>query len=424
MIEEILESENMKLSYARLKKNKGSAGIDRMDLSALSSYIKTNWKSLVREIKSNKYCPSSILGVEIPKTNGKTRLLGIPTLLDRLMQQAVNQTLYPLFEPEFRKSNYGFRKGCSAHDAIKQAHRNINEGFHEIIDIDLSNFFDEVEHVYLMELLYSKVKCPVTLRLIRKWLKSPISINGKLKSRKKGIPQGSPLSPLLSNIVLTELDRELEKRGHRYVRYADDFSIYLKSKRAARRVMRSISSVIEDRLKLKINHEKSGIRRPSRFKILGYEFVPTYETGVRGKYQLVAGKEAWQRLKWKIKIITRKTSPLSFEERIKRLKLCQSGWLNYFNLASIREKLKVMDNWVRNRIRYCIWHNWKKPERKRKNLIRLGKTPRQAYAWSRTRMGGWAVACSPILKTTITVKRLEARGYESMYKYYRKTSDA
>ena len=286
------------------------------------------------------------------------------------------------------------------------------------MDIDLKSFFDKVEHYVLLELIYKKVKCKATMKLLRSFLRAPIRIKGKLCKRYKGVPQGSPLSPLLSNILLHELDKELEKRGHRYVRYADDFSIYVKSKKAAKRVGNSIFQFLRDKLQLPINRKKSGIRRPSSFNLLGYGFVPTYKKGEKGKYQLVVKKSKWKELKAKLKYLTRKTIPASFDERIHRINLLTRGWINYFKMASIHAKLKTLEEWLRNRLRYCIWHDWKKPERKRKNLIRLGINQGQAYAWSRTRMGGWAVAQSPILRTTITVNRLKKRGCVSLIEYY------
>lgn len=414
----------MTRAYKQVRANKGSSGVDGMRVEQLKDHLQNHWQDLAKSILDGTYIAQPILGVQIPKPNGKTRLLGIPTVTDRVLQQAVSQVLSPIFELDFQEHSYGFRPGRNAHQAVKQAQQNINEGYQYIIDTDLRSFFDEVAHDKLLNLIYQKAKCPFTLCLIRRWLKAPMQINGKLVKRSKGVPQGSPISPLLSNIILNELDKELEKREHRYVRYADDFSIYVKSKKAALRVANSIQRFLTNRLKLTINHQKSGIRRPHQFKILGYGFVPTYRKGEKGKYQLVVAAKAWQRFLQNIKAITRKTAPMSFEERINRLKLAQRGWINYFRHANIFSKLKKVDEWIRNRLRYCIWHDWKKPERKRKNLIRLGKSQGQAYAWSRTRMGGWAVACSPILRTTITLKRLEQRGYISLLSILGKQSHA
>ena len=422
MIEKVVNRKNMLRAYQQVMSNQGSAGVDGMSVEELSNHLHKNRDKIVADVCNGKYLPQTILGVAIPKSNGKIRLLGIPTVTDRWLQQTVHQAIMPLFEVEFKKHSYGFRPNRNAQQAVQQAQTNINEGYQHIVDIDLKNFFDEVDHCILLQLLYRKVKCPLTLRLIRKWLRAPILINGKLTKRRKGVPQGSPLSPLLSNIMLHELDKELEKQGNRYVRYADDFSIYTKSKTAARKVGNSVYLFLKDKLKLPINKEKSGIRRPVQFEILGYKFVPTYTKGEKGKYQLVVSEKSWKSLKQRLKTITRKTTPSSFEERIHKLKEVQRGWLNYFRMASITGKLGDTDSWLRNRLRYCIWHDWKKPERKRKNLIRLGVDQDHAYAWSRTRKGGWAVAQSPILGTTITLKRLAKKGYESLLEHYQKVA--
>lgn len=420
MIEKVVNRGNLVKAYYHVLSNKGSAGVDGMGVNELMQHLKINRDSIVQSIRKGSYLPQAILGVSIPKSNGKTRLLGIPTVTDRLLQQAVHQVMMPLFEVEFKPFSYGFRPNRNAQQAVQKAQEYINEGYRHIVDIDLKNFFDEVNHCMLLNLLYTKVKCPKTLRLIRKWLRAPILINGKLTKRRKGVPQGSPLSPLLSNILLNELDKELEQQGLRYVRYADDFSIYTKSQATARKVGNSIFKFLEKKLKLPINREKSGIRKPVQFEILGYTFVPTYVKGDRGKYQLVVSEKGWKRLKEKVKSITRKTSQLSFDERITKLKEVQRGWLNYFRMANITGKLGNSDSWIRNRLRYCIWKDWKKPERRRINLIRLGIDQEHAYSWSRTRMGGWAVAQSPIMKQPINLARLRKRGYESMLEHYQK----
>lgn len=420
MIKQLTSKKNLNEAYLQVYRNKGAAGVDSIGVTELASILKVHGKRYTQQIERETYQVSPILGVEIPKSNGKTRLLGIPTVIDRLFQQALHQVLQPVFEPDFQRHSYGFRPKRNAHGAITQSLENINSGYQDIVDIDLQSFFDEVEHYVLLELIYKKVKCKATLKLLRSFLRAPISINGKLQKRRKGVPQGSPLSPLLSNILLNELDKELEQRGHRYVRYADDFSVYVKSKKSAKRVGNSIYKFLRDKLQLPINREKSGIRRPSTFNLLGYGFVPTYKKNEKGKYQLVVKQSKWVAFKAKLKYLTKKTIPASFEERIIRINQLIRGWINYFKLASIQGKLKKLEEWLRNRLRYCIWHDWKKPERKRKNLIRLGIDQNHAYAWSRTRMGGWAVAQSPILRTTITIKRLKMKGYVSLIEYYKR----
>jgi RNA-directed DNA polymerase len=386
----------------------------------LTEYIRENRSELLLSICNKSYVPQAILGVTIPKGNGKTRLLGIPTVVDRWLQQALSQQLMTKFEYEFETFSYGFRPQKNIQKAVLQAQRHINDGYQDIVDIDLKGFFDEVDHCILLQLIYNKVQCPITLRLIRKWLRVPISINGKLHKRRKGIPQGSPISPLLSNIILDVLDKEMQKQGLRYVRYADDFSVYAKSKSEAKRIGNSIYLFLRDKLKLPINKAKSGIRRPVNFELLGHGFVPIYKKGIKGQYQLVVKQASWEKFKRNLKSLTKKTKPMSLLERLERLNQVCRGWMNHYRLTNIYAKLKKLDEWLRNRLRYCIWHDWKKLERRRKNLIQLGIEEGQAYAWSRTRMGGWAVAQSPILKTTITLSILKRKGYKPMVDYINK----
>ena len=418
MIAKVIASRNLTTACKRVVRNKGSAGIDGMTTEELKAYIETHRSEVVSQLISGRYRPQAIKGVEIPKGKGKTRLLGIPTVIDRWLQQAVSQQLAIHFELNFEEESYGFRPNKNLQQAVLKSRQYINDGYQDIVDIDLASFFDEVQHYKLLQLIYHKVKCQTTLWLIRKWLRAPIQKNGRLHKRRKGLPQGSPLSPLLSNILLDQLDKYLKAKGCKFIRYADDFSIYTKSKAEAKEIGNQVYLFLKEKLDLPINRAKSGIRRPATFKVLGHRFTPVFKKGIKGKYQLVVGKESWQTLKRKLKYATKKTLPLPLAERVQKLKLIYQGWLYNFRLGNIQTKLKKLDEWLRNRLRYCIWHDWKKPERKRKNLIRLGVNPNQAYAWSRTRMGGWAVAQSPILRTTITEKRLKRRGYQSMSAYY------
>jgi RNA-directed DNA polymerase len=411
MIDQVLHPYNLQKALYHVIKNKGSAGVDGVPTKVLKTYFHDNRQTLIEQIKQGNYLAQPILGVEIPKSNGKVRQLGIPTAMERVLQQAVTQVISLKWELDFSPNSYGFRPDRSARHAVGKASEYIHEGLTYIVDIDLQTFFDEVDHSMLLNLVYQRVKCPKTMLLIRRWLRAPMLKNGKLHKRRKGVPQGSPISPLLSNILLDKLDKELHGRKLPFVRYADDFSIYCKSRAQAEMVKREITQYLKKKLQLTINKEKSGIRRPVNFKILGFGFVPTYEKGTKGHYQLVVSEKAWQRLKERLKQATRKTKPMTFDERITEINQIQRGWLNYFRGTSIQGKLRDLDGWLRNKLRYCIWHDWKKPERKRKNLIRLGIDASHAYQWSRTRKGGWAVAQSPIMGTTITVARLKQRGY-------------
>jgi group II intron reverse transcriptase/maturase len=420
MIEQVLAKKNIQYALRQVERNGGAAGVDGMPTTSLRPFAKHQGADIYLAMVHGRYQPTAIKGVYIPKPGGKQRLLGVPTVGDRWLQQAVHQALLPRFEYSFTKHSYGFRPNKNAQQAVQKAQQYINEGYRFIVDIDLANFFDEVDHCLLLQRLYNRVKCPLTLRLVRKWLRAPILLQGKLHKRRKGVPQGSPLSPLLSNIVLHELDTMLEAANLRYIRYADDFSIYCQKHWQAEKVMKQVRQYIEQKLKLRINESKSGIRRPLQFTILGYGFVSTYEKGSRHQYQLVVSEKAWSKLKYSLKEATRKTRPWSISERTQQLKQVQQGWVNYFRLASMLGKLQSIDSWVRNRLRYCIWKQWKKPQRRYINLVRLGIPKRDARRFAHSRKGGWAVAQSPIMLVPVTLQRLEQRGYESLESYYLK----
>ena len=376
LIEKILARGNITTACYGVIRNKGAAGVDGVSVDELKAHVDIHRPELEILIRNCQYMPQPIRSKEIPKKNKKVRILGIPTVVDRMLQQAVTRIIQPLYEVEFSSYSYGFRPLRNTHQAIVKSLDYINSGLQDIVDIDLKGFFDEVDHALLLQLLYRKIKCKATMCLIRRWLRAPIEIDGKLHKRRKGVPQGSPISPLLSNIILHELDCKMEAMGLQFVRYADDFSIYCKSKYMARKVGNEIYVFLRDELKLPINREKSGIRRPVNFNLLGYGFVSTYRKGEKGKYQLVVAKSSWKELKKKIKRVTRKTKGKSFDERMEKLKSVQQGWINYYKLGSIQQKLERLDGWVRigaqrksrtpkirdselNRLRYCIWHDWK-----------------------------------------------------------------
>ncbi len=421
-LKQVLDKRNIVRAIQQVKRNKGSAGIDGMEVSELSTFFNRHYAKICQVIEAGTYQPHKIKGVEIPKPNGGKRLLGIPTVVDRVIQQSIHQVLSPVYELEFSPFSYGFRPNKSARQAVHQALHYINSGYQDIIDLDLKSFFDVVNHDYLMSLLYRKIKDERLLRLIRKYLKAQIMLGGLSSPRTAGTPQGSPLSPLLSNILLNELDKYLTNKGLRFIRYADDVSIFLPNKQSAERVLREVTNFIEQKLHLKVNTEKTNIVRPVNYCILGFNFVSTYKKGEKGKYRLRVCPKSFKQLKQKIKVITRKTDPTPVRIKIIKVKHLTIGWVNYFKDAFMQEKLVNLDSWVRSRIRYCIWKHWKKPNRRMRAYRQLGVKHGLAYAWSRSRMGGWAIAQSPIMRTTVTLSRLKQAGYISFSEVYKSVS--
>ena len=421
-LKQVFQKRNIERAIAQVRRNKGSAGVDGMTVDKLPAFFEKHGKTIIRATEEGKYQPHAVKGIEIPKPNGGTRLLGIPTAVDRVVQQAIHQVLSPVYEQEFSSHSYGFRPKKNARQAVHQALRYINEECQDTIDLDLKSFFDVVNHDYLMSLLYKKIKDERLLRLIRKYLKSNMMLGGISSARTSGTPQGSPLSPLLSNIILNELDKHLTKSGWRFIRYADDVSIFLQSKSEAKRVLKQVTEFIEQKLHLKINSEKTQIVRPVNYCILGFNFISTYEKGQKGKYRLRVCPKSFERLKFKIKEITRKTDPTPVREKIAKIKRLTIGWVNYFKDAYMQEKLIQLDVWVRTRIRYCIWKHWKKPNRRMRAYRQMGVNAGMAYAWSRSRMGGWAVAQSPMMRTTVTLNRLSKAGYISFNDTYQSVS--
>ena len=420
LLEKVLSLGNLATAQRKVISNGGAAGVDGMKVGELSKFMEQYRDALIRSIKDGTYQPQVVLGVEIEKLSGGMRLLGIPTVIDRLIQQAIYQAISPLYECDFSEYSYGFRPHRGAQKAIRQSLEYVNSGYQDIIDLDLKSFFDMVNHDFMMSLLYRKIKDVKLLRLIRKYLETGIMLGGVEQARTMGTPQGSPLSPILSNILLNELDTELSKRGLRFVRYADDCSIFLKSKVAAERVLKSITNFIEQKLKLKVNQEKTSICRPATFHTLGYNFISTYRRGEKGKYRLRVSPKRFAVMKRKVKEITRKSRPLSFAKRIKELNDYVKGWIGYFRYAHMMGKLKELDVWIRRRLRYCIWKHWKKPNKRMREYMRMGVDAGHAYAWSLSRLGGWAQACSPMMSTTVTIRRLKQRGYIAFHEYYQR----
>jgi len=411
MLERIVSKDNLNLAYKRVKANKGSHGVDGMTVDELLPFLKQNGEAIRQRILAEGHNPQPVRRVEIPKPEGGVRLLGIPTVVDRLIQQAIAQELNKTIDRDFSASSYGFRAGKSAHQAIMAARSYIEQGYRWVVDIDLEKFFDRVNHDKLMSLVARKVKDKRVLKLIRKYLESGIMLNGIKVKSEEGTPQGGPLSPLLANIMLDELDKELEKRGHKFCRYADDCNIYVKSQKAGERVMESITQYIEKVLKLKVNRNKSAVDRPSRRKFLGLSFYV-----MKGKARNFIQKKPIARFKMKVKEITSRSNGMSMEMRRERLNWLITGWVNYFHIADMEKVAKELDLWIRRRVRMCYWKQWKKIRTKCENLMKLGAQRWKAWEYANTRKGYWTIANSPILATTLTNEYLDKQGFVSLTK--------
>ena len=415
LLERIVDKRNIFEAYKKVVANKGSHGIDGMRVDELLPYLQENYETLKASLLSGKYKPQPVRRKEIPKPSGGVRLLGIPTVVDRLIQQAINQIINPIFDKEFSDSSYGFRPKRSTHMALKQAQKYINEGYRYVVDMDLEKFFDNVNHDLLMHLVSRKIDDKRVLKLIRKYLKSGIMLKGMRVKSEEGAPQGGPLSPLLSNILLDELDKELDRRGHRFCRYADDCNIYVKSKRAGERVLESITKFLEIELKLKVNTEKSAVSSPTQRKFLGYSFYYG-----KGGIRFRVHDKSYGRLKEKIRNITNRNVSMNFNYRIKKLNEIVVGWVNYFKLADMKNKLKELDQWIRRRLRAVVWKTWKLVKTRFKNLMKLGVPKSKAWEYANTRKSYWRISKSPILSKTITNQRLINHGFKSLSSQYEK----
>lgn len=413
LLERVVERNNLNTAYKRVKANRGSHGVDSMTVDELLPYLKEHGQAIRKAILEGSYTPEPVRRAEIPKSGGGTRLLGIPTVLDRMIQQAILQVLTPIFDPDFCEHSYGFRPGRDAKEAVVKAKDYIEAGYTWVVDIDLARYFDTVNHDKLMSLVARKVKDKRVLKLIRAYLNSGVMINGVVVEVEEGCPQGGPLSPLLSNIMLDELDKEMEKRGHKFCRYADDCNAYVKSKRAGERVMQSITEYLEKKLKLKVNQDKSAVDRPWRRKFLGFSFY-----NKKDKVGIRLHAKPLDKFKNKVREILSRSNGLSMEQRIRALNYLIIGWVNYFSLADMKKKVKELDEWIRRRLRMCIWKQWRKIRTRHYKLVQLGAENAKAWEHANTRKGYWRIAGSPILSCTLTNAYLAGLGFVSLSSRY------
>jgi len=414
MLEEILSPRNLNQAYKRVMKNKGAGGVDGMKVEELLQYFKDNGEEIRQTIKDGRYRPQPVRRVEIPKENGKKRKLGIPTAADRVLQQAIAQVLTPIYEPQFSDSSYGFRPRRSTHDAIRACQKNICDGYKYVVDMDLEKFFDTVNQSKLVEILSRSIKDGRVISLIHKYLRAGVVTCGRFEETELGVPQGGPLSPLCANVILNELDWELERRGHRFVRYADDMLIFCKSKRAAERTLVKLTPYIERKLFLKVNREKTEAAYVGKVKFLGYAFYinKDKDAGMRVHPKSVA------KMKAKICEITSRSNGMGYEQRKIRLNQFIIGWVNYFKLADMRNLLKMTNKWLRRRIRMVIWKQWKRVRTRYAMLRKLGIVDWVAREGANIRKGYWRVARNPIIAKAISAERLKKAGYSNFLDYY------
>ena len=416
LMEQILHRDNLNKAYKKVKSNKGAGGVDGMSVDELLGFLRDNQEQLTQQIKDGKYKPNPVRRVEIPKeTKGEFRKLGVPTVVDRVFQQAITQVLSPIYEKQFSKNSFGFRPNRGAHDALKQCQTNVNDGYVYVVDMDLEKFFDTVCQSKLIEVLSRTIKDGRVISLIHKYLNAGVISGGIFEKTEVGMPQGGPLSPILSNIMLNELDKELTSRGHRFVRYADDCMIFCKSRKSAERTLDNIVPYIEGKLFLKVNRTKTGVAHISRVKYLGYSFYK-----YKGKCRFRIHSKSVTKMKNKIRELTDRSNGWGNEYRALKLTQFIRGWVNYFGMADMKSLLQSNDEWLRHRIRAIYWKQWKKVKTKFKELKKLGVEKEKAWICANMRNGNWYCSGYFVLQTAFNNKKLCELGYPTFTEFYLK----
>ena len=413
LLEFVLSPDNLNRAYLQVKRNHGSGGVDGLSTEELGGYLKEHKDELMESLKSGRYRPNPVLRVEIPKDNGRKRPLGIPTVVDRVIQQAVSQILSPIYERQFSDNSFGFRPHRSCHKALKRAQEYITQGYKYCVCLDLERFFDTVNHSMLIRILSRSIRDGRVISLVHKYLTAGVMVRRSYEESVEGVSQGGPLSPLLANIMLNELDKELARRGHKFVRYADDCMILVRSKRAAERVRESIATFIESRLHLTVNRDKTEVSYVGRAKYLGYSFYV-----INGKCRLRLHPKSFTKMKAKLKELTSRSNGWGYAKLKGKLNQFIHGWMNYFKLADMRNILQTTDEWLRRRIRSYVWKSWKKVGARFKNLMRCGIDRWRAWQWANTRGGYWNTAGSPIICRSMNNERLKLQGYPCLVDLY------
>ncbi len=408
LMEAVVERGNLKLAYQRVVENKGAAGVDQLAVSELKDHLKRHWPTIRARLLAGTYQPQPVRRVDIPKPQGGVRTLGIPTVVDRLLQQALHQVLQPMFEPTFSDASYGFRPGRNAHQALRQARQYVAQGKRWVVDIDLEKFFDRVNHDLLMSKLARKIGDARVLTLIRRYLEAGMMADGVVQLRTEGTPQGGPLSPLLSNILLTDLDRELERRGHAFCRYADDCNIYVGSERAGVGLLQSLTGFLAERLKLMVNVTKSAVARPWQRKFLGYSLTGHQTPKLR------IAKSSLERLTEKVKVLLRGAPGCSLGATIQTLNPLLRGWAAYFKLTQTKRALEERDGWIRHKLRCILWRHWKRPYARARNLMQRGLTKERAWRSATNGRGPWWNAGASHMHAAFPKSWFDHRGLVSL----------